>query len=101
MSFCRCKYTAREEYAPALLKHRLDEKLKIYGFTRKTTLLLSVLSWVLLPLPLMRIESLRCVLAIGVAVLCKYRPGGQVDLGLHSVTSLGYCQDVGEGTRYE
>ncbi len=28
MSFCRCKYTAREEYAPALLKHRLDEKLK-------------------------------------------------------------------------
>jgi hypothetical protein len=38
-SFCRCKYTAREDYAPALLKHRLDDKLKIYSFTRKTTLL--------------------------------------------------------------
>jgi len=32
-----------------------------------------------------RIESLRCVLAIGVAVLCKYRPAGQEELGLHSV----------------
>jgi hypothetical protein len=44
MSFCRCECTAREEYPPALLKHRLDEKLKIYGFTRKTTLLSSVFS---------------------------------------------------------
>ena len=32
-----------------------------------------------------RIESLRCVLAIGVAVLCKCRPTGQVELGLHRV----------------
>ena len=51
MSFCRCKYTAREEYAPALLKHRLDEKLKIYGFTRETTLLLSILLGVVTSVP--------------------------------------------------
>jgi hypothetical protein len=51
MPFCRCKYTAPEEYAPALLKHRLDEKLKIYGFTRKTTLLLSVLLGVVTSAP--------------------------------------------------
>jgi hypothetical protein len=37
-----------------------------------------------------RIESLRCVLAIGVAVLCKCRRGVQEELGLHSVCSLGY-----------
>jgi hypothetical protein len=48
---CRCKYTAREEYAPALLKHRLDEKLKIYGFPRKATLVLSILLGVVTSAP--------------------------------------------------
>jgi hypothetical protein len=56
MPFCQCKCTAREEDAPALLKHRLlkhrlDEKLKIYGFPRKATFLLSILLGVVASAP--------------------------------------------------
>lgn len=106
MPFCRCKYTAREEYAPALLKHRLDNKLKNLQLHPEDHVALDR-SLVVTSAPYdvdspdrKARESLRCVLVIGVAVLGKYRGAGQEELGLHGVCSMGYCQDVGEGTGY-